>query len=131
MPDLTDFLAQVFGLAFIILGTGAILRYKGFIPAVEEFTRRRALRLVVSVLEIIVGLMIIVSHNIWSPFYAVIVTLMGWLFLLEGVFYLLTPQIIIERVVAFYNKPLWYKICGSIAIIVGIFLALSGFGIIS
>ena len=67
MDELSIFLAQLFGLYFIIAGLIIMVRRKSLMPAVTEFGHSRALVLIVALVELIAGLAILDTMNHIQP----------------------------------------------------------------
>ena len=126
--ELTILLAQVIGLYFIICGIGVWLRRRHFAPVLGAFAHDPLTRIVIATLEIIGGLFLVLTHNIWTSAAASIVSLTGWLLLLEGVFYMLASDRTVESMIKNFNKRAWYTFGGIGAIIVGLYLVAYGFG---
>lgn len=124
------YLAQLFGLYFIIIGVAALVQQKSLIPAVSEFLKNRALMLVVALLEIAAGLALILSHPQITADMEGALSLIGWVMLAEGVVYLLLPRKDIQSVMRSFNTRFWYAAGGVAAILIGAYLAAAGFQIL-
>src|SRR5262249_4542564 len=63
----------------------------------------RALIFITGVLALLAGLAIVNAHNLWVPDSRLVVTVLGWLFILRGIMNLVSPavvQTIGDRIVA-------------------------------
>ena len=127
MP-LTLLLSKVIGVGFIFLSVILIARRRYFISVMGGFVEQRLLRMVVSLFELFVGLLLIVTHNVWSPLPAAIITLIGWMAVVEALLYLCLPDEWLGRFIAAFNTSAWYVSGGSLGIAVGVYLAGSGWG---
>ncbi|HYD93099.1 MAG TPA: hypothetical protein VEB18_01425 [Candidatus Paceibacterota bacterium] len=127
MP-LTIFLAQVFGLYMIIAGIAIIANQRNIMLAVAALVEERFSQLLVGVLSLLLGLFLVNSHNDWSTLPAGIVSLIGWLSLVKGIFYLFTPENSLTKIIRKLNQRKWYMIDGIIAILIGAYLAGFGYG---
>lgn len=125
MPE-TIFLAKALGLILIVLSVIIVIRRQEMIVALAGWTEQRLLRTVIAILEVIAGVFLVVAHNVWSPLPAAVISGIGWLLLLEGIFYVLAPEPLIDGVLKAFNKPAWYLGGGAVAGALGIYLA--GFG---
>lgn len=125
---LTILLAKVFGLYLIIGGVAIWARQREFMPIIGAFIHDRVTRLVVALVELMAGLFLVVSHNVWTTFPEAVVTIFGWCLLLEGAFYMLASDEVVERHVKMLNKKGWYTFGGIFGVILGIYLAGYGFG---
>lgn len=125
---LTVYLAKVIGLALILVGGAILLRTGYFIDTVSAFARERLTRFLVSVIGLIAGLALVVGHNVWNPPAAAIITLLGWMAVVESLSYLLLPDTQIAQMLKTMNRPPVYYMGGLLAILVGAYLAGFGFG---
>lgn len=91
------------------------------------YVEQRLLRFTLSMIELLAGLAL-VMHNAWSPAAAAILTLLGWMAVMEAVFYMLAPDGVVRRFMAVFNTEGWYLVGGSLAVPVGLYLAGFGFG---
>ena len=123
---LTVFLAKVFGIYLLIIGATIMLRRDYFIAVFAAFRKERLTRAVVAFFELLGGLFLIVGHNHWSPLPAAIITLFGWVAVIESAAYLLLSDEAVEGILEVVNTPAWYVGGGLISIVIGIYL--TGFG---
>ncbi len=126
---LTLLLAKVFGIALIAIGI-ALIVYRGhYAQITRDFLQQRLLRTVIAFSEMVVGLFIVIGHNVWNPPPAALITLFGWMFVLEGASYLLMPEKYTVRFVNAVNRPQFFIASGIIGIVLGIYLADYGFAL--
>jgi hypothetical protein len=130
MP-LTILLAKVFGAALIAVSLALIAKRRFFEKITRDFLQQDLLRLVISFSEMVVGLFIVIGHNVWSPLPAAIITFLGWIFVLEGGSYLLLPHGWTERFINAVNRPQFFIASGVVGLILGIYLAAFGFAILT
>jgi uncharacterized protein YjeT (DUF2065 family) len=126
---LTLLLAKVFGIALIVIGIALIAYRDLYAQITRDFLQQRLLRVVISFSEIVVGLFIVIGHNVWSPLPAAIITFLGWVFVLEGASYLLLPEKWTARFINAVNRPRFIIASGIIGIVLGIYLADYGFAL--
>jgi hypothetical protein len=128
--DSTHLLAKAIGPFLVIVGAAIMLRRDYFIEVFGAYPRERLTRVVVSLAELLAGLFLVVAHNVWSPLPAAILTIIGWMAVIEGLVYLLLPDAGVGRFIGTFNTPGWYVAGGVLAIVVGAYLAAFGFGLI-
>jgi hypothetical protein len=126
---LTLLLAKVFGLALVAIGIALIAYRDLYAQMTRDFIQQRLLRTVISFSELVVGLFIVIGHNVWSPVPAAVITVLGWMFVLEGASYLLLPEKWTIRFVSAVNRPQVFIASGVIGIVLGIYLADYGFAL--
>ena len=128
--ELTLFLSKLLGLYMIIGGLGIMLRRSYFMPVVGAFVEERLTRMVVAILELLGGLALILSHNVWDSLPAAIISSFGWALAIEGTLYLLLSDKMIADGIKVVNRPSWYVFGGLFALVLGTYLAAVGFGVI-
>ena len=124
--QLSIFLARFFGIYVLI--TGLFLFSQGDIvrKALKEFYQSPALMMVSGALNLMVGLLIVLSHSVWETHWSVIITVIGYLALLRGLLRFFSP---------FHGKKFYEVLCGKsgaiwtgiVLLIFGFFLAYKGF----
>lgn len=125
--ELTILLSKVFGIYLIVGGLAYMMRRKYFMSVVKEFVNDKALRMIIAVAEIVAGLFLVLNHNIWDTWPERIVSLSGWILLLEGVMYLLVPEAMLKRCINKFNTKAWYVGGGIASVLLGIYLINFGF----
>ena len=126
--NLTILLAKVLGLFFLFVGATIVVRRRYFLAVFGAWPNQRLTRSIVSLLEFLAGLFLVIAHDVWSPPPAAIITIIGWLLLLEGGLYLLLPDAGVRRFIGAFNKESWYVAGGVLFMAIGAYLAAFGFG---
>jgi hypothetical protein len=92
MPSTTQFLGQLIGLYAMIIAAAMFVRHRGSLAAINDLLASPALLLVTSVFTILLGLAMVLAHNIWTgPPATLVVTALGWMSLGKGVALLVVP----------------------------------------
>ena len=99
-----------------------------FLPIVGGFAEDRLTRLVVAILELLGGLALVLSHNMWNTTPEIIISIFGWGLVLEGAFYMLASDDAVEALIKQVNISAWYWAGGFISLLVGGYLTAFGFG---
>jgi hypothetical protein len=128
MSPLTLFLAKLIGLTFVAFSLSMAMNRRAMVAAANQMVRDRGLILIGSSLNLIAGLALVLSHNVWSGgALTVAVTLVGWLLVLRGLFLLFTPP---EKLVAYYEAVRFdqnYFVFAAITGAFGLYLSIGGF----
>lgn len=125
--ELTILLSKVFGIYLIVGGLAYTIRQKYFMAVVHDFVGDRALRMVLAVAELGAGLFLVLTHNLWDTWPERLVSLAGWLAVLEGAFYLIMPESVVKKTLRAFNTKGWYIGGGVVSILLGIYLVNFGF----
>lgn len=98
------FLAKVFGLYMIIMGAVFLFSYARFQRAINAYFADPALILITAIMTTVMGILLVVSHNIWVWDWRVIVTLLCWTVLIKGLGWLLFPDYLVTFSTKWNNK---------------------------
>jgi len=96
-----EFVEWFVAAALIVVGASLVLRARVWITAFAGIARHPATPIVSGLYAVLMGLLVVLTHNIWTADLRVIVTVLGWLALASGVVLLLVPeayQAILRRV---------------------------------
>ena len=119
-------LAKILGLYLIISGIGLLLNRKYYQSAAYNLAKNDGLLLFCSVIALILGLILVVFHNIWVANWPVIITVLAWLTLLKGGVRLLFPQTAGKSARLLNDDRIYYSML-AICILLGLYLAYHGF----
>lgn len=93
MEDTTFFLARVFGLYFTIISLFLLIRKDVFVARLSAVLESDAARMVMAIITLIVGILLVVSHNLWVMGWPVLITLFAWLIFIKGILRIFFPTI--------------------------------------
>jgi hypothetical protein len=120
------FLAQAFGIYLVIMSLFLILEYKTLRPLVDEFASSPALILLSGFISLILGILLILSHNVWVMGWPVVITILSWLVFIQGIARLFFTHKLIPFI-RFSNNRRFYLIVGIVTLLIGLFLLYHGF----
>ena len=105
--DRSEYIARLMGPVMLIIGIGMIggmlTEGDAYSSLLKEFIGSRALIFMTGVLALVAGLAIVNAHNLWVRDWRVVVTILGWLFIVRGVSNLVFPgtvQTLGDRMIA-------------------------------
>jgi hypothetical protein len=120
------FLAKLIGPILVTIGVAMLLNQEHYRAMAEGAVRNRALTYFAGVLGMFAGLAVVLTHNVWTLNWPVIITLLGWLALVRGAIRVLFPQ----RAEALAIKMLAGNnvLIGSVIFVLALGVILSFFG---
>lgn len=124
------FLAKLLGLYFVIMGVVVLVRRKAVMPAVKDLMANRGLMLLIGVLEIVAGLALVITYPKINFDITGLLAVVGYMMIVEGIIYISLPVTMVQKMVRRFNRPSWYMAGGVLAIVVGLYLSVIGFGLI-
>ncbi len=125
--ELSIFLARVFGLYLVIAGFLYFTRRHFIEKAISEFYDHNALILTTGVINLIIGLLIVVGHNVWTWSWVVVITILGYLTLIKGLVRLFAPDGGDKKIALKLSKKTPSIFVGIVCLIIGFFLVYEGF----
>ena len=89
--DTSIFVAKIFGLCYLIIGIGFLFNRQVFRQIMEDYCKNAALVFYGGLISLAVGLAIVLNHNVWTMHWPVIITILGWLAILKGIWIIVFP----------------------------------------
>lgn len=88
-------LAQVMGPLFLVIGLGVLFNRSSFNQMITEMLggKQQLTLFVTGTLTTLLGLLVVIGHNVWVWNWNVIITILGWATLIKGVVLVLFPTI--------------------------------------
>ena len=125
--ELSEFLAQLFGLTMMIFALTVLLRPAIIVGALRDLKPYSFCSLMAGFIGVIGGLAIILSHNVWVRDWPVLITLFGWAALLKGITYIAFPEYIMSTATHVLDGSKRRIVILAVAFLFGLFLASKGF----
>lgn len=123
--DTSTFLARLIGLMFIVAGAFVLINKDRIRSIVNSLHNDPALLTIAGMMNVLMGLLIVLSHNVWTG-WPILITVIGYLIIVKGLLRLFAP----EQNTELTNKMLEGQgtvITGGATLVVGIILTLIGF----
>tara|TARA_B100000745_G_scaffold219274_1_gene145990 strand:+ start:5703 stop:6095 length:393 start_codon:yes stop_codon:yes gene_type:complete len=127
--ETTLFLAQFLGLFSIILSVAIILRRKMIVHVIGDFLQNRTLAFVVGIAEMATGLLLVLLHSSWNGPLETALSALGWLLLLEGIFYLFATKKLLRQMIGLLDNVSAYYFFAVLYLLLGVYLVKEGFSI--
>jgi hypothetical protein len=121
------FLARLIGPVMLVVGLAVFTNSRGFREMAEEFMASRALMYLSGLIMMPVGLAIVLTHNLWTADWRVLITLLGWLTAIGGALRLFGPLLVVKAGQAMLNKPYFTSIAAAIWVVLGLLFCFFGY----
>jgi len=125
----TALLAQFLGLFSVILALSALVRRKLVVHIMKDVLKNRGAAYLIGLFEVGAGLLLILNHSIWDSTLTTAVSVLGWLLLLEGIFYLFATKGVIRSVIKSLDNYHAYYLFSVLYFVFGIYLVYAGFSL--
>src|SRR5271157_1227308 len=128
MAPRTIFLSKLIGLYCILLGLAMFAHKQATIETFKAMVQNVPVLYLAGIIALAVGLAMELGHNVWSGgALPVVVTLVGWLSLIKGLFILFLPSQAAQGfILGEHYEPRFYVNSG-ITLILGAYLTYAGF----
>jgi len=123
--DLSIFLARLLGLYFLIVAIELILRRHEFEGAVKDFASSKGLLVFSGSISLILGLAVVIGHPVYEMGFHGLITLLGYLMILRGIWRMAFPSRIQKKLVTCFQQG--YKLIFLILLVLGVYLTYAGF----
>ena len=117
-------IAKIFGPYLAIVGLWMLLFGDHAAKIATAIKNSPAAQYGSAVLNLLLGLVIISSYNMWSANMMIFVTLLGWVMFIRGVLGLYMPHFVVNMLLS--NRG-WSKVMGIVPFIYGLILIWLGF----
>ena len=122
----TQILAVFIGLYMVAAGIGFLTGRGSYATLIDELRDNTALGYVTGAFVFALGAAMVAVHNLWTGPLAIVVSLVGWGALVEGVLMLAIRRTFLGLVKVVPLTPATLVPCGIAAIVLGAVLAIAG-----
>ena len=120
------FIAKILGPCCLIIGVGMLLNREYYEKMMEDFCKNTSMIFLGGMAALLIGLVIVLKHNIWVAGWPVIITIYGWGGIIKGIWLTVFPS----SVAGYMNIYQKYKslIVIHSAFVIGLGIVLSVLG---
>lgn len=115
-------LARILGVYLFLLGAAMLINPTRIRPIMKDFIQHKTFIFVSGLTSILLGMIVIILHNVWIEGWPVFITLLGWVVFLNGIyrlFFLDHFMKVMKKIIA-TKKYFWF---GWICLLLGAYLA--------
>lgn len=120
------FLAKTIGLFGAISTLAIIINYKFHLAMEKNAAKNLTIIYLSGFLFLMLGILITVSHQVWTWNWRVIITILGWIILVKGIGRILFPKTVKKLIEKRKNNKL-FLLSEIIAFLISIYLLYQGF----
>lgn len=117
MTDVQIF--QLAGILLTVIGLAWVIKPKLLAETIQDFAESRGVFLLTGLLTMIAGYLLIVFHNVWNSDITVIITILGWVAFLKGLFIVIVPATTLN-LYGTLSKTKYFTVMPWLVLIVGI-----------
>lgn len=122
------YLAKLIGPVFVAIGVGVLFNAPIFRILAEQFLSSYALIFLAGLITLTAGIALVLAHNVWTPDWRVIITILGWLSVIGGALRIVAPNLVVRigSAVIVYGTA-WQMFAGVLVLALGCVLSYFGF----
>lgn len=124
--DVSRFLGKVIGIYLVIVSLAMLTHLHQFKNDVSAMVNNESLMLVTGFFTLILGILMVVSHNIWHWNWRILVTLVSWIVLIKGASIIFFPQFIDKLTDLFLHKSFVAYVAIGFDLLLGLLLIYFG-----
>ena len=126
MDETTLFLTRVFGLYLSIVGVLLLFAKERVGERITQLLESPETRFFSAVVTLMIGILLIVSHNVWTMNWVVLITILSWWVLVKGLLRLFVPEIDRHWTHGFLQNRVYYPVA-VVMLLLGLFFLWMGF----
>ena len=121
------FLAKLLGPMFLLAGVASFSRREAFRVILREFIASPALMYLAAFFGLLGGLALLLTHNVWTPDWRVLITLLGWITLVRALITMFWPQALVWAARGILARPNVFVVATALDILIGAVLSHFGY----
>jgi hypothetical protein len=123
---LTIQLARIYGVVAFTAALAALLSPKRMGLIIADFETAPALVFMSALFALILGLVMVMIHNLWTDIAAILVSLFGWIVLIKGILLLAAPEGLLRFAAASASSPARIRLWGVAALVLAAIFLIIG-----
>jgi hypothetical protein len=121
------FTARLIGPLFVAIGLGILINAPFYVGAVVEAVHSPTLVYLSGVATLLAGLAVVNTHRAWTADWRVIVTILGWIFVIAGILRIVLPELVTKLATTVFSGTTALSITGAVVLVIGGFLSFKGY----
>jgi hypothetical protein len=125
--EVSIFLGRALGVYLLIISLSMLLNHRVFFRTFQEWNEHPSTITLTAFISIILGILMVLVHNVWTPDWRIIITLLAWLKLIKGSVRLNFPFAVPRTMEYFHQHKIAYFSLAVVCLIVALFLLIVSF----
>ena len=125
--DILILLARIIGPLLVVVGVGVLVNPAHYAKMAASFLANAELYYFSGVLAFILGMVLVLYHNLWVADWRVVITIIGWASLVKGIFRIVLPGVGSKFAENFIRSTRALNASVIFVLIVGAWLSYQGF----
>jgi len=121
------FLAKLIGPYCLVATVGMALNQASYQRFLDDYLHNAALKYISGMLALIIGLLIVNTHNVWEGSWRVVITIFGWISLTKGIWIFWFPNQMGAVARAYHSNSMLLRVNLVLLFVLGSFLTVKGY----
>lgn len=121
------FIAQLLGPMFVVVGVALLFKPTMFRTMLPEFIKSPVWLYFAGFCGLLAGLALVLTHNVWTADWRLIITLIGWFTLIRALISIFQPQWIVEAGTAIMQNRGIFTGAAVLNLLIGMVLTYFGY----
>ncbi len=121
------FVARVFGIFYLVLAVSFMYNRQLYQKLFEDYSKSTSLVFFSGIFALIIGIAIVLLHNVWAANWTIIITIIGWAALIKGIWLIVFPNTVPGFMQAYKKNKYLLKLQSVAVLVFGIVLTFFGF----
>ena len=121
------FVARLVGPCYIIIAAGMLINRQVYEKIMDDFSKNATQVFYGGMLALIVGVLILLHHNVWEASWRTVITIFGWGGFIKGIWLIIFPNSVGKFMQAYQKNKTLLTAHALVALILGVFLTVKGY----
>lgn len=117
------FIAKILGPCLVVAGIGLLFNMGFYRNVMIDYAKNSFLVFFGGIIALIVGILILLFHNVWEANWTVIITIYGWGGLIKGIWLIVFPKTVPNVTKAYQSNKALLTVHSIVILIIGGFLS--------
>jgi uncharacterized protein YjeT (DUF2065 family) len=118
---------QILGIAYLAVGIGILVNPDFYRKLITDFMENPPAVYLGGLVALVIGYLLVTFHNIWVRDWSVLITIIGWIALIKGLFLLVLPKVSVKICNTLGGMERFLTVEATVVIILGVLCGWLGF----
>lgn len=125
--EVSIFLGRALGIYLLIVGLSMLFNYRVFFNSFQQWNEQPGVITLTAFLSIMLGILMVLVHNVWVLDWRLVITLLAWLTLIKGIIRLNFPHVVPRTMEYFHQHKSGYYGLAAFCLVLAVFLLIFSF----
>lgn len=125
--ETSQLLARIIGPYMLIASIGLFVSRDLYVKIIDDLRGQTMLMLTMGAFVLIMGLVLLQFHNVWTLDWRVLVTVIGWIMVIKGALAMIAPDILMKVANNYVGNPALLNIQAVLAGLFGAYMSYQGY----